>query len=488
MPPQSYPVRSRNDFFASLPPPWPAGDLAPRIVQAVRASRRKVVVLDDDPTGTQTVHGVAVLAGWTIAELAQALAEPEPAFFILTNSRSLPRAEAVALHREIARNLAAASRASGQDFVVVSRSDSTLRGHYPAEVDALASTLESELHIEYDGVLIVPFFAEGGRFTVEDVHWVLQGDQLVPAAETEFARDPTFGYRESDLRYWVEEKTSGRIPASAVLSIPLATLREQGAPAVEGVLRSAHSRRPVIVNAAAYADLEVLVTGLLAAEEAGQHFLYRTAASFVRVRSAIQERGLLTPEEMLAPAAGRAPGLVIIGSHVERSTAQLRALLELPGLLALELKVAQILERATRERSVRELVETAAAGLAAGSDVAIATSREVIAGDAPEQELTIGQEVSAALCEVTRQVVTRVRPGFVVAKGGITASDVATRALGMRRAFVLGQIRPGVPVWRAGAGSLLPGVPYIVFPGNVGTRETLREIVESCRPRSLPVG
>ncbi len=481
MSPQRYPTMDREAFFASLPPPFGGGDLAPTIAQAVAASARKVVVLDDDPTGTQTVHNVAVLASWSVAELVQALSEPAPAFYILTNSRSLPRTEAVALTQEIARNLAAASRAASQDFVVVSRSDSTLRGHYPAEVDALATTLEAELGHRYDGVLIAPFFLEGGRFTVGDVHWVLQGDRLLPAADTEFARDPTFGYCQSNLRCWIAERTAGRIPAEAVLSIPLTTLRRDGPPAVECLLRTAHDRTPVIVNAVAYGDLEVLVAGLLAAEQAGQRFLYRTAASFVRVRSAIQARGLLTPADLFGPAAQRAPGLVVVGSHVQRSTAQLQELLTLPGLQLLELNVPRILDGEQREQAIGALAERATAALASGADVILATSRDVVGGRSPEENLAIAQAVSAALCAVVRRVALHTRPGFVVAKGGITSSDVATRALGIRRAWVLGQIQPGVPVWQAGPESLLPGVPYVVFPGNVGTPDTLRDIVKSCR-------
>ncbi len=474
-------VRDRDAFFASLPTPWP-GDLAAEIAAGVRTSKRKIVVLDDDPTGTQTVHGVFVLASWSEAELCQALAEPEPAFYILTNSRSLPGAEAAALNVQIARQLAAASRATGREFVLVSRSDSTLRGHFPAEVDALAETLEAELRLRFDGVLIVPFFLEGGRYTVGDVHWVQQGEQLVPAADTEFARDPAFGYRESFLPAWVEEKTAGRIPAEKVLTIPLEMLRAGGPTAVRSLLAGAHDRVPVVANAACYGDLEVLVAGLLEAEHAGKRFLYRTAASFVRVRSALPARGFLGPKDLFGAERRRAPGLVIVGSHVRRTSEQLEALLELPGTRSLEVSVPAVLHAAHRERQAQALAEAALQGMARGDDIVLATSRAVALGSTPEGQLSIGQAVSDALCDVTRRVVGRLCPGYVIAKGGITSSDIATRALGIRRALVLGQIQPGVPVWQAGPESIIAGVPYVVFPGNVGTRDTLRLIVEACRP------
>ncbi|MCL6429237.1 MAG: hypothetical protein K6V36_00070 [Anaerolineae bacterium] len=469
-----------GDLLASLPPPWPDNPLPDPKGQLPRLDR-KVVVLDDDPTGTQTVHAVPILAGWTVSELAEALREPGTTFYVLTNSRSLPEGEAVALAQDIAGNLAAASRLAGREFVVVSRSDSTLRGHFPAEVDAVADALESRLGMRFDGTLIVPFFLEGGRYTIGDVHWVAQGDQLVPAADTEFARDPAFRYHESNLRRWVEEKSGGGIPASRVQSITLEMLRCAGPAAATKALLEARDRAPIVVNAAAYRDLEVLVAGLLDAERAGKHFLYRTAASFVRVRGLIPERGLLSAEELYLPHADRGPGLVVVGSHVQRSSVQLRALLELPQLQVLELSVPEVLDAAQRAEALTNLAKAAAAGLRAGHDVVIATSRRVIAGADPEDSLAIARAVSAALCEVTRRVLDHARPAFVVAKGGITSSDLATRALGVRRALVLGQVQPGVPVWRLGDESSLPGVPYIVFPGNVGGPETLRLIVDLCR-------
>jgi uncharacterized protein YgbK (DUF1537 family) len=72
-----------------------------------------------------------------------------------------------------------------------------------------------------------------------------------------------------------------------------------------------------------------------------------------------------------------------------------------------------------------------------------------------------------------------VRPGFIIAKGGITASDVGTKALRVRRATVMGQIKPGVPVWMTDSGSKFPHMPYVIFPGNVGETATLREAVEN---------
>ena len=167
-----------------------------------------MVALDDDPTGVQTVHGVAVLADWSTDSLAQEMARQESLFFVLTNSRSLAEADARALNQEIGERLQQGALAAQRELAIISRSDSTLRGHFPAETDALADALGG-----VDGVLICPAFVEGGRVTVDDTHFLLEQGRAVPVAETEFARDSTFGYSARTLPEWVAEKSGGRLEA-----------------------------------------------------------------------------------------------------------------------------------------------------------------------------------------------------------------------------------------------------------------------------------
>jgi uncharacterized protein YgbK (DUF1537 family) len=462
-----------------------------QIRTAVTASRRVVVALDDDPTGVQTVYDTPVLTVWDAETLAAELRTPSddgvvppPLVFILTNSRALPASEAIGVNREIVRNLrwavadvnAARSPDEPIDVVVASRSDSTLRGHFPAEPDAIADELGG-----IDGVLIVPAFFEGGRVTIDDVHYLRDGDVLVPVAETEFSRDATFGYRHSNLREWVEEKTGGRVHAVDVASLSLTSIREGGPEAVRERLLALRHGQPAIVNAESYDDLATVVSGVLAAEAVGRRFVYRTAASFVRARVGLGDRPLLSRADLLG---GQAPpclaGLVVVGSHVRRSGEQLAALLELPDVVGIELSVPEVLASETsREAAVARTREAAGAALRAGLTPVIYTSRTVTQVGSGEGQLAVSQAVSAALVAVVQGL--EERPGYIVGKGGITASDLGTHGLGARRALVLGQIRPGVPVWRLGPETRYPGLPYVVFPGNVGTSETLAEIVAELR-------
>lgn len=462
----------KSTTFAALPLEWQA-ELLPQIRQQAQQLARKLVVLDDDPTGTQTVYDIPVLTEWSVESLKQELLASEPIFYILTNSRSLPLPAAQALNAEIGRNLVAASEQSGRDFAVVSRSDSTLRGHFPGEVMALASAIKRS----FDGLLIVPYFLEGGRFTIEDVHYVAEGDKLVPAAETPFAKDAAFGYRNSNLKEWVEEKTAGRVAAASVHSISLEDIRIGGPDQVRNRLLNMHDGAIAVINCVTLRDMQVFVSGLLAAEAQGKQFVYRTAASFVQIRAGLATRPLLSREQM--NATGDTGGLVVVGSYVPKTTGQLGALLASPQINPLEVNVPALLADDTQSIEVARVHEAADQLLRNGQDVVIYTSRALISSDSAEASLSIGQRVSASLVAMVKALQTR--PRYLLAKGGITSSDLATQALGIRRAMVLGQILPGVPVWQSGSESRHPGMPYIVFPGNVGGETALLDVVNGLK-------
>jgi uncharacterized protein YgbK (DUF1537 family) len=283
----------------------------------------------------------------------------------------------------------------------------------------------------------------------------------------------------------VEEKTAGRVPAADVVSISLEILRREGPEGIRRALEAVTGGRVAVVNAVSYRDLAVFVAGLLAAQAAGQRFLYRTAASFVKVRGGISDRGLLTAAEMVAarpertaPAAATG-GLIVAGSYVDKTTRQLARAQALPNVQPVELRVRRVLEGDARRPELERVLERTEQALRAGKDALVYTSRERATERGRAGDLDVGGSVSAALVEVVRRL--GLRPRYLIAKGGITSSDVATRALGVQRAWVLGQILPGIPVWRLGAESRFPGRPYVVFPGNVGADASLADAIAILR-------
>lgn len=456
-------ILSKAATFASLPPVWPE-DLSAAIRAEVSASHRKLVVLDDDPTGTQTVYDVPVLTTWDVAALQAEFEQADPCFYILTNSRSLVAADAMALNQEIAANLRAAAR--GKSFTIVSRSDSTLRGHYPLETDVLDAELGP-----FDATVIIPYFEAGGRHTIHDVHYVAEGDQLTPSAETAFAKDAVFGYRHSNLLEWIEEKTQGRVKSHEVASVSLETIRSGGAKAVADQLLDLPKGSVCVVNAADPRDMDVFALGLLQAEKTGRRYLLRSAAQIVAARLGLEPRPLLTAIEMKADGAGG--GLIIVGSYVPKTTEQLSHLLANTPIDRVEISVPSLMDETTRGESIGKALDEIHTALLAQRDVVLFTSRELVTGEDAARSLQIGNRVSAALVEIIRRLA--VRPRYLIAKGGITSSDLATQGLGVKRAVVSGQLLPGVPVWQLGAEAKFPGLGYVIFPGNVGGPSALTD-------------
>lgn len=459
----------RSEILKKLPPEWHEA-LLPEIKKRIASSARKIVVLDDDPTGTQTVHDIPVVTHWTEDVLAAELRDKSPAFYILTNSRSLAQEEAERINHEIGEHLDKASRRIDRDFAVVSRSDSTLRGHFPGEVSAL----ERALGTPYDAWLVIPFFEEGGRLTIDDIHYVAEGDWLVPAGTTEYALDPTFGYSASNLKDWVQEKTGGAVLASEVASISLEDLRGEGPKAVFRQLMTLENGRICVVNCAGYRDLEVFVLGLLEAETAGKRFLYRTAASFVQVRAGLSPKSALTRDEL--GLEGETGALYVVGSYVPRTTEQLKVVQASERTQTIELRVDHLLRNISRQPEITRVAKEANRALGDGRDVVVFTSRQLVAGEDKNTSLSIARTISDGLVSVVKLI--SVRPRYLLAKGGITSSDVATNGLSVNRAMVLGQILPGVPIWRLGEESRFPGLSYVVFPGNVGDAQALNAIRE----------
>jgi uncharacterized protein YgbK (DUF1537 family) len=426
------------------------------------------VVLDDDPTGTQTVRDVDVYLTWDDEHVEQALADSSACVYLSTNSRSLKPAEAAQLARSLGARIARAERIIGRRVTVASRSDSTLRGHFPVEVDCFFEGYGQTA----DGILIVPAFFEGGRYTFGDTHWVLGQTGLVPAAETEFARDPQFGYRTSDLRQWVEEKTHGRIQSADVQSVSLDLIRSEGIEAVGALFKAAQGGRYFAVNAMEDSDLEVIALALIEAERLGKRFFLRCAASIVKVYAGIEDAPLLKPSDIAA--AG--PGLVVIGSYVQRTTEQLDRLLQLSNLESIEVSVDDLAAAHERSDRLASIAARIDAALQQGRTAALSTSRMRKDLDG-ELFLSFGERIMQSLTTIVGCI--KAKPAFVVAKGGITSFSVARDGLAVSRAKVLGQIAPGVPVWSLGRGARWEQIRYVVFPGNVGTVDALKAVVAS---------
>ncbi|WP_242829642.1 four-carbon acid sugar kinase family protein [Butyrivibrio sp. MB2005] len=435
----------------------------------------KWVVLDDDPTGIQTVHDVAVYTDWNKDTLENALKEDGRLFYILTNSRGLTASKTKALHMELMSNLIVASKETGISFFVISRSDSTLRGHFPLETDIIRECLYDGLGMQTDGLILAPFFYAGGRITKDNIHYVKYGDELVPAGETEFAKDETFGYRSSNLTEYVEEKTEGRWKAKDVIVISLDDIKKNDIDGMVKKLVSAKDGVPIIVNAEIPDDLIVFCEALYKAIESGKKFLYRTAADFVKAVCGISDIPLLSADDM--GVKSKRGGVIMIGSHTKKTTSQLERLKEIKNLEFIEYDSDKVLTDELSEETKR-VSKIVSSFIEEGITAVVFTKRKVLTleNDSKEDALIRSAKISEAFTDVVSKLTAT--PSYIVGKGGITSSDIGTRALKVKRALALGQIQPGVPVWKTDENSRFPGIPYVIFPGNVGDEDTLLKAVK----------
>lgn len=437
----------------------------------------KIVVLDDDPTGIQTVHNISVYTDWLIDSIRAGFSEENRMFYILTNSRSFTANETKKIHEEIAINVIKAAKEQNKEFIIISRGDSTLRGHYPLETKILKDTLESNSNVIFDGEIIFPFFKEGGRYTIDDIHYVEEGEYFVPAGDTEFAKDKTFGYCASNLAKWIEEKSNGVYKSDKVLSISLESLRKLQIDIVTEQLLQVSDFNKVIVNALDYCDVKVFCIALYRAMKRGKKFLFRTAASFTKVVGGVSDRPLLKKEEIIKESSKNG-GLIIAGSHTKKTTEQLEELINCNYISFIEFNQHLVLNQALLNNEVDRVVKECEALISKGKTVVVYTRRQRIDLNHAnkEEELIISVKISNAVTSIVEKL--NVKPSFIIAKGGITSSDIGVKGLKVKKALALGQIIPGIPVWNTGEESKFPKIPYIIFPGNVGSKTTLREVVE----------
>lgn len=420
----------------------------------------KIIVLDDDPTGSQTVHSCLLLTRWDVATLKEGLQDDAPLFFVLTNTRGMDANSAAEITREVCINLKQALAdldACGQTInpLVVSRSDSTLRGHYPVETDVIAEELGP-----FDAHFMVPAFFEGGRFTKESIHYLMVDGKAIPVHETEFANDSVFGYSHSYLPDYAEEKTKGRIKANEVERFQLYDVRGD----CLARLMSLEGNKCCVVDSENQEDLNNFCNQLNTAASMGKRFLFRSAASLLTALSQLPSQPIKA-ENMSQYVRNGKPGAIIVGSHVQKTTQQLHELLKMPNIAPVEVDVDLI--HVDYSFLVESIIGKVNALNELGKTAVIFTSRIEKQFDSQEERLEFGVLVSEFLMEVVRNLPEDL--GFLISKGGITSNDVLSKGLSLKTSRVVGQILPGCSVVRCPSyHNRYPDLPVVIFPGNVG--------------------
>ncbi|BCU08253.1 four-carbon acid sugar kinase family protein [Allochromatium tepidum] len=428
----------------------------------------KIIAIDDDPTGCQTVHSCLLLTRWDVETLVEALNDESSLFFVLSNTRGLDAAQAATVTREICVNLRAALdrlAGDGQPIrpLIVSRSDSTLRGHYPVETDVIAEELGP-----FDAHFLVPAFFEGGRITRDGVHYLLVDGRPVPVNETEFARDSVFGFTHAFLPDYVAEKTGGRIQAGEVERFGLDEVRGE----IGARLLSLSGNRCCVVDAERQADLDGFARQVLAAVGEGKRFLFRSAASLLTAFAALPPQPVAA-RSMSAYVRGGRPGVVLVGSHVAKSSRQLQTLIETTDVVPVEIDLERLVQ--DEEGLFETIIDRLETAQHESRNLVLYTSRGERRFPTTAERLAFGERVSGFLVRIVRNLPRET--GFLIGKGGITSNDTLSQGLALRTARVLGQILPGCPVVCCPADHpRLPELPVVIFPGNVGDDASLAEV------------
>ncbi|MBN1415266.1 MAG: hypothetical protein JW973_09215 [Bacteroidales bacterium] len=437
------------------------------IARILSSNRLKIVVLDDDPTGIQTVHGCLLLTKWDEETLRMAFEDDFPLFYILTNSRSLNVEDASIVNRNVVEQLIKVNTAFQFQLILISRSDSTLRGHFPLETDTIISVLSAYNTMPSYPVFFIPALFEAGRYTVNNIHYMKSGDELVPVGETEFALDNVFGYHSSDLVDYIVEKSNNRISRNAIGSVSIADLREMEIEKIRMIVTDSREKEFIIINAFSYSDLQKFSLALLTlASEERKPLLLRTSSSMPKAISGIKDIPLLTKKDLVEM---KRHGIFIIGSHVQKTTGQLNQLLGRKEIKGIEVDVRGLLE--TPDDMLATTIDSIYHSWEHGFMPVVYTSRQEVRMKDKHERLDLGKKVSGFLVEIVKNL--PVRPSYILAKGGITAHDILTRGLNLWFARVAGQIMAGVPVILTGNDHKYPSMPYIIFPGNVGDENAL---------------
>ena len=439
----------------------------------MRQDKIVYVVLDDDPTGVQVVSDVTMLVNWDRKILKEVI-EKEEIFYILTNSRALSSETASTINEEIVKDVLAVTQEINKKVVFISRSDSTLRGHYPLEPDIIKETIESQSNQRISGELLIPFFDEGKRITRQDVHYIYEDSQWIPVSQTEYAKDDTFGYRNSNLVDYIIEKSNGKYNKDDIFSLSNSTI-QSGPDFIFEVLSKIETYKKIICNVETIQDSENVADALRLLQESDKYYVIRCAPTFPKVLAKIGSK-MIEPSSLVRNT--KVGGLVVVGSHVGLTTKQLSHLFEKnKSILPFEVRVNKLIQPSERENEIETAINVLNKVLIEGKDICLFTSRtKEIQSDHFSSPLEISLSISKALCKIVAGL--SVKPSYLCAKGGITSSDLLSKACNMSTVRVVGQLIKGVTVVKDISVNIkYENMPFIIFPGNVGEVDSLTKTI-----------
>ncbi len=438
----------------------------------------KFVVIDDDPTGSQTVHDCLLLLNWDCSTLIKGFESKSNLFFILANTRSLSENDAKLTIEQICKNLKTVitSQAYEEEIVFISRGDSTLRGHNYLEPIALNSCLGP-----FDATFHIPAFIEGKRLTINGSHFV----DKIPISQTIFATDKIFGYETSNVKNLLLQQSKSQINFEDIQNLLLSDiemLNDEENNIVFKTLKNLKNNKHVVVDVENYSQLKKLslvIKKLIKQKK----FLFRTAASFI---SSISEKKSVSQSEIFFSnlrlrnkEKSFLPGLIIVGSYVELSTIQLNNLLEISNCNPIELDVFEFFKITSSDNNQKrrnlfknKFLKEIRFSFEKGKTPVLFTSRQFMSLDYSEQ-FNFYNSLSCFIAELVADLKYEI--GYLISKGGITTNMILSKGLNADYVYLEGQIFTGISVVTYNLKND-EKIPIVTHPGNIGTKDSLVNI------------
>ncbi|MBO6977974.1 MAG: hypothetical protein JJ837_00925 [Prochlorococcus marinus XMU1428] len=438
----------------------------------------KFVVIDDDPTGSQTVHDCLLLLKWDCSTLVKGFESKSNLFFILANTRSLSENDAKLTIEEICKNLKTVitSQAYEEEIIFISRGDSTLRGHNYLEPIALNSCLGP-----FDATFHIPAFIEGKRFTINGSHFV----DKTPISQTIFAKDKIFGYETSNVKNLLFQQSKSQINFEDIQNLLLSDiemLNDEENNIVFTNLKNLKNNKHVVVDVENYSQLKkfsLVIKKLIKQKK----FLFRTAASFI---SSISEKKSFSQSEIFfsnlrirSKEKSFLPGLIIVGSYVELSTIQLNNLLEMSNCNPVELDVFEFfkitsLDNNQKRRNLfkNKFLKEIRFSFEKGQTPVLFTSRKFMPLDSSEL-FNFYNLLACFIAELVADLKDEI--GYLISKGGITTNVILSNGLNADYVYLEGQILTGISVVTHNLKNE-EKLPIVTHPGNIGAKDSLVKI------------
>jgi len=438
----------------------------------------KFVVIDDDPTGSQTVHDCLLLLKWDCSTLAKGFESKSNLFFILANTRSLSENDAKSTIEEICKNLKTviSSQDYEEEIIFISRGDSTLRGHNFLEPNTLNNCLGP-----FDATFHIPAFIEGKRLTINGSHFVDKN----PINQTIFARDKIFGFETSNVKNLLFQKSKSQINIEDIQNLLLSDIKilnDEENNIVFKTLKNLKNNKHLIVDIENYSQLNkfALVIKKLTKQK---KFLFRTAASFISSisdkKSVPQVKTFFSNLRIRNEEKRFLPGLIIVGSYVELSTLQLKNLLEISNCSPIELDVFEFFKINSSENNQElrnffknKFLKEIRISFEKGKTPVLFTSRKFMSLDYSKQ-FNFYNSLACFIAELVADLKYEI--GYLISKGGITTNVILSNGLNADYVYLEGQILTGISVVTYNLKND-EKLPIVTHPGNIGTKDSLVNI------------